>query len=433
MNSFCLRWLTVGWLAVASALLAAAPEVLLKPQPAGGVIKPGEKIAWQVLVRGDGAAQVTEATYTLKAGGATLLGEGRLSLTNGAGFLETTLTKPGTVLAEVTIKPADGKPVRGLGGVAVAPEQIKPSLPAPDDFDAFWAAKLRELAAVPPQPELIRQESDKPGVDYWKLNLANVRGTRVRGQLARPTGEGKLPALLLVQYAGVYPLGKGNVTGPAADGWLTLNISAHDLPLDEPESFYQQQSEGALKNYTAIGNDDRERSYFLRMFLGCYRAADYLATRPDWDGRTLVVSGTSQGGLQAFVTAGLHPKVSGLMALVPAGCDNTGDAVGRKPGWPYWMASGGADKDAAKMRETSRYFDAVNFAARAKCPALVGLGLIDTTSPASGVYSAINQLHGPCEVVVLPESDHRGRNNTQAAYHPRAGVFRKTIRQAGTR
>jgi cephalosporin-C deacetylase-like acetyl esterase len=36
----------------------------------------------------------------------------------------------------------------------VAPEQIKPSSPRPDDFDIFWQSKIEELAKVPANPQL---------------------------------------------------------------------------------------------------------------------------------------------------------------------------------------------------------------------------------------------------------------------------------------
>jgi cephalosporin-C deacetylase-like acetyl esterase len=62
-------------------------------------------------------------------------------------------------------------------------------------------------------------------------------------------------------------------------------------PIDNPASFYQEQSAGPLKNYWMIGNDDREQSYYLRMYLSCYRAIDYLRQRPGWDSKTLVVNG----------------------------------------------------------------------------------------------------------------------------------------------
>ena len=111
---------------------------------------------------------------------------------------------------------------------------------------------------------------------------------------------------------------------------------AHDLPFDRPADFYTQAAATTLKNYMTEGNDDRDKNYYLRMYLGCYRAADYLAHRPDWDGRTLVVMGTSQGGLQAVMTAGFYPGITAMIANVPAGCDTTGPLVGRAGGHPYW-------------------------------------------------------------------------------------------------
>ena len=92
-----------------------------------------------------------------------------------------------------------------------APDQITPSAPAPADFDAFWAAKIKELDAVPINPQVEKVDISKGEVhrvasDYYTVTLDNIRGTHVRGQLACPTKPGKYPALLKVQYAGVYPL-----------------------------------------------------------------------------------------------------------------------------------------------------------------------------------------------------------------------------------
>ena len=188
----------------------------------------------------------------------------------------------------------------------------------------------------------------------------------------------------------------------------------------------QQRREHDERRGQDRGADDREQSYFLRMFLACSRAVDYLSERTDWDGKTLVVTGTSQGGLQAFVAAGLNRKVTAVLALVPAGCDNTGSLAGRKSGWPYWVANG-LDHDKQKLLDTSRYFDGVNFAARMKCPALVGLGLIDTTATPSGIFAAINQMQGLKEVVVMPDSDHHGENNTQAPFIQRDAAWRNAM------
>ena len=90
-----------------------------------------------------------------------------------------------------------------------------------------------------------------------------------------------------------------------------LPIADYDFKLGKlAKDFYDEKSATTLRNYPAIGNDDRETSYFLRMYLSCYRAAEYLTQRPDWNGKTLVVMGDSQGGLQTFLFA-----FAGLVAI----------------------------------------------------------------------------------------------------------------------
>lgn len=394
-----------------------AQKITVQAAKPGGVYKVGEKIVWKLMVEGDGVAGVQTVKYVLKKGGLTEAGRGELTLKDGSAELETSLDQPGTILAEFTATP-DGKPViKNEAGALVAPEGIQPSAAAPSDFDAFWESKVKELSAIPINPALETGESGNPSVDYWKITMDNIRGTKIRGQLARPKAGTKLPALLIVQWAGVYPLNRDWATNWAKNGYLTLNINAHDLPIDAPADFYKDRKD--LQNYPAIGNESRETSYFLRMYLSCYRALDYLMTRDDWDGKTLVVMGTSQGGLQTLMIAGLHPKVTGAIANVPAGCDQTGPQVGRQPGWPMWPYQI-KDKDKNKVIETSKYFDVVNFARRITCPVLVAVGLIDTTCPPAGVVAAYNQIRGPKELLVMERSDHQGRENSQAPFYSRS-------------
>jgi cephalosporin-C deacetylase-like acetyl esterase len=330
----------------------------------------------------------------------------------------------------VNWKTAKGKEGRVTAGAVAAPERIALSAPCPDDFDAFWKAKLRELEQAPANPKLEPVDIGKADLAYWKITMGNIRGTHIHGQLARPAQGRKFPALLIVQWAGVYPLQQNWVTDRAAEGWLVLDIEPHDLPIDKPEAFYEEQrTTGPLHDYSAIGNDDRETSYFLRMYLSCYRAADYLAHRDDWDGQTLVVMGGSQGGMQALMTAGIYPKITVALAMVPAGCDMLGPAVGRKGGWPQWYDNTDG-KDAAKVRETSRYFDVANFAPRIKCPVLVGLGLIDEVCPAAGVLAAVNQIRSPKEVVIIAGAEHQEINGSHGAYSRRCdGAWLPALRQ----
>lgn len=392
-----------------------------------GVYAEGQVIHWRVEARPDALSNLTTATFAIKQGGLTVLAEGSLMLTNGAAEIVLSNAQTGTLLLEVKFSPDADKKHKALGGAVVAPERIKPSAARPDDFDSFWKSKLEELSRIPTNPQLVSIPSERQGMDYWQITMDNINGLHIHGQVAKPSGAGgKFPAMMIMEGAGVHGLKKSWVTGPAAKGWLALNLEPHDLPIDQPDEFYDREFKGALKNYWTIGNDDRDKSYFLQMYLGCARAAKYLTERPDWDGRTLLMTGTSQGGLQALMTAAINSNVTAVIANVPAGCDMLGPEVGRSPGWPSWYYHT-KDSNTARVLEASRYYDIVNFASRIRCPVLASAGLIDETCPAAGILAAMNQVKGPKETVILPHSDHVGVNHSQKAFYERSKVWEAAL------
>lgn len=406
-------WRALIALAGPSALTAAA-AVTVTPDHANGIYQIGESIQWTVAWHGPNPAP--RARYTLKSGGLTLVREGELCFADGPATLTASLAEPNTLLVEIAWPEGD-QVARARGGAVAAPERIAPAAPPPPDFDAFWRTRTEELKHVPINPRLVERSSDRPGVRYWQVRLDNVAGSHVQGQLARPATGDELPALLILQYAGVYGLKREWVTERAAEGWLTLNILAHDLPVDQPEQFYAAQAAGPLKDYWKTGNDDPGSSYYLRMYLSCLRAVDYLQSRPDWNGRTLVVMGTSQGGQQALALAGLRPRVvSAVLALVPAAGDMLAPDVGRAPGFPRWYFQTDG-RDPAGVREAGRYYDPANFAHWITCPVLIGLGLRDEElAPASSVLAVANNLASPKEVMILVQAGHENENGSQERY-----------------
>ena len=50
--------------------------------------------------------------------------------------------------------------------------------------------------------------------------------------------------------------------------------------------------------------------------------------------------------------------------------------------------------------------DTVNFASRIKAPVMAGMGFIDTISPPAGVWTVLNQIAGPVEVLRMIDSEH---------------------------
>ncbi len=415
-------------IAVIHASFCCAQQIVITPDRSDGVYRVGDTVHWRLECTGEANALL--ARYQFLEGGLTDGGHGDVSFTNGVAGLETKFKTPSAILAEVKWRSGEGKEQRAFAGAVANPDRIPLSAPCPVDFDAFWQSKLKELEAVPANPKLESLDIGDTNLEYWKITLDNIRGTHIDGQIARPAQGNKFPALLIVQWAGVYPLQRSWVTDRAAQGWLALNIEAHDLPIDAPNSFYKDQFAGPLRNYWSIGDDSRDTTYFLRMYLSCDRALDYLIKRKDWNGKTLVVMGTSQGGMQTLMLAGLHPqKITAALALVPAGCDMLGPRIGRAPGWPQWYNDTTPGKDIEKVHEASRYYDIANFASRIRCPVLVGLGLQDQTCPPAGVFAAFNQISSPKEAVILPKSGHQDDHGTQSAYNHRAGVWLSSLRQ----
>jgi cephalosporin-C deacetylase len=394
----------------------AAAQISVVPDKPEGIYKAGETVTWTITrIR---ERDLDSLRYTVKEGGLIPVDHGLIELADSTAEIKYTFESPGTVLLNVHWGKNDSYFNRAVGGAVADPGQLQLSSPKPDDFDSFWEGKLKELASVPVNAVVEQGESGVEGVEYYEVTMDNIRGTRIRGQLARPEKGDKFPALLIVQWAGVYPLQKIWAVDRANEGWLVLNINAHDLPIHNEQAFYKEQSAGDLKDYWAIGNDDRETSYFLRMYLSCYRAADYLAHRPDWNGEALVVTGDSQGGLQSIMTAGLYPGITACLALVPAGFDMLGPEVGRKGGWPQWY-DWTEGKDPEKVHEASRYYDVAHFVPNIKCPVLAGVGLLDETCPPEGILAGLNQLTGPKEVMILANSGHQNWKGSQESFQVR--------------
>jgi len=391
----------------------AWPALSFKTDHIGGVYALNEPAVWTVDVKSGDRSGLTALPYEVRRDGGDVISNGTVDLSTGPATITATRAEPGALLA-VVFAPDAKRPRAWTGGAIFAPEKIGPAVPAPADFDAFWKTQLAYLDTVPPNPVVVQASDDdvkySDGIPYYKVTLDNIWDTHVQGQLARPIKGDKFPAIISFQAAGVGPLEKNAVIRPAKIGWLAMNIEAHDMPIDESPDFYNDLKAHALKDYPSFGVDSRDSYYFLRMVLGCIRAVEYLTSRPDWDGKTLVVQGVSQGGFQSFATAALFPQVTALVTSAPASADSYATQANppRPVAWPAcFFPPRPADADGAKARATLGYFDIIYFAARIHCPALVCTGLIDETVRPASDLAAYNALPGTNkELIILPSFDH---------------------------
>ncbi len=419
MHRRCSRWI---FAAAFLSSISFAESLTLTPLKPGGIYALGERAGWQVSAP-EGAAG-REYSYTIKKNNQDVIKTGTLDLAKPA-TIETTLDEPAMLYVEID----DGDPATELQavGAAIAPAQLRPVVRKPRDFDRFWAEKIKRLQAVPANPVLTPKETSKQDVEHFILRMDHIDNRHIHGQVAKPKREGKFPGLVILQWASPpYPLQPEWVTDRAAEGWLAVNIEPHDVLPDQPKEYYDALPQ-ELKEYHKIGINDRDKNYFLYMYLAAYRAVDYLASRPDWDGKTLVAMGTSMGGQQTLCVAGLNPKVTALITHVPAGADTHGPLHGRASGYPNWPT------DDAKILATSPYFDTVNCTSRIKVPSLVSMGFIDTVTPPVGIFTAFNQIRGYKEAVPLVDAPHNhlATPEQQAAYENRSRDWLRTLAAGG--
>ncbi|HWL07015.1 MAG TPA: acetylxylan esterase [Planctomicrobium sp.] len=344
---------------------------------------------------------------------------------NGKAQASSQLDEPGFLLLRATC----GK-TTALAGVAFDPQDLKPSLPVPNDFEQFWEKQKAELAKIPLKSTLTPVQAPVEGVDAFDVQIDGLGGP-VSGYFGRPKDAKpkSLPAILFVHGAGVRSSSLGNTSWAAREeGMLALDINAHGIPNGKPNEFYTDLTNGDLKDYRYRGREDREKSYFKGMFLRMVRAIDFLTSQPEWDGKTVIVYGSSQGGYQAIAAAGIDSRVTLICAGVPAGCDHTGIVVNRINGWPKLVPNDSSGKPDPAVLEASRYFDCVNFAARAKCKrAVVTVGFIDTTCPPTGIYAAFNAL--PVSKAIHFDAGAGHRNTPEASTFMQEAVHKHLAEQ----
>ncbi len=409
--------LAIALLAIAPAALhAAAPAYQLKvvTDREDALYKAGEEAQFVITVTKDGEpVEEGDISFTVDDFIAPVLPEstfpkGNLALNGDPLAVSVTSDGPGFLRCQVSFTPPKGKALRSVAGAGFSPLKIEPSLPVPDDFDAFWTTQKKKLAELPLEPKLTPVEQSNSDIECFDVQIPCLGGAPVSGYFGLPkNAEAKsLPAILWVHGAGVRSSSLGNAVKGATSDMLSMDINAHGIPNGKPAKFYSDLSAGRLSNYRHAGRDSRETIYFRGMFLRLVRAMDLLTSRPEWDGEHLIVIGHSQGGGQALAAGGLDPRVTLIATGVPAICDHSGRAAERINGWPKLVPMGEDGKPEPKSLQAGRYVDAVNFASRCNAEAIMSVGFIDSVCPPSSCYAAYNCLTGPKQIINEPLMGH---------------------------
>ena len=325
-------------------------------------------------------------------------------------ILKTSLDRPGFVRYYIELKDETGKTVerkrprdgRGQkvffdGGAGVNIFDIRTAVPEPEDFDKFWARHKETLAKVEwrGKEKIVQVPSDNPLVEVYTVETPCAGQMPMTGFLYMPVAakEGKkFPIEVSFNgYGASWNAYKPNTTRLKGDK-IAFNCSAHGYELMREAQYYKDLRKKVSVNGCSYAfdpktNSDPETAYFCGMSYRVMRALEFIKSRPEWDGKRLLVHGGSMGGMQSIWAAALDHDVTHVNPSIPWCCDIGGETIGRNRGdWYIKWAPPGLG-----------YYDPANLAKRISPKTeffMTSFGLGDYICPPTGVMAMYNNV--PC-------------------------------------
>ncbi len=336
------------------------------------------------------------------------------------------LDEAGFLKCKVWVKfPDQKKKLEMLASAGFSPTEIAPSLPVPEDFKQYWDSQKEILKTIPmnivikPANNVLLADksiskSIKNSVDMFHVTADTVNG-KLDAYMCMPKGAKmkSLPIVVLPHGAGVRLSRYGGTAGAAVfakAGFLALDFNALGLNSSmSAEEFKQAQKKH--RGYHLKNADNRDTNFFRTLYLRLCRAMDVAMAQPQWDGKTLVVFGTSQGGGQALAAGGLYnDKVTMVLALVPAICDQTGVVKNRVNGWPHYIKpnpkTGKYGEYDKNLLNAIRYIDVMNFSAFIKAETIFVVDLSDNVCEPTSCFAAYANIKSPKTLITNPEARH---------------------------
>jgi cephalosporin-C deacetylase len=297
-------------------------------------------------------------------------------------------------------------------------EQLKTYLPArtePADFDAFWNRTLSESRKFPLGSSFVPVETDLKLVEVFDVTYNGFGGQPIKGWFILPKAV-QTPLPCVVEYIG-YGGGRGLAhewLGWANAGYAHFVMDTRgqgstwrtgDTPDPELEGGNPQ-----IPGFMTRGILKPDTYYYRRVFVDAVRAVEAARSHPLVDNQRVGVTGGSQGGGIALAAAGLISDLAIVMPDVPFLCHYR-RAVEIIDTDPYNEITRYCKNHRDQIEtafNTLSYFDGLNFAARAKAPALFSVGLMDTICPPSTVFAAYNHYAGSKEIRIWQFNNHEG-------------------------
>lgn len=384
----------LGSLSISAQIRGTNIVVSVTPDHQDWNYKVGEKASFVVNVRKSGTL-LNQVKVDYEAGSVMYPNTKKtLVLKDGTMKWSGEMKTPGFYRLKV-VAHVDGKDYEGLCTAAFSPEKIKPFAQEPKDFDDFWKKALDEARQIDLNPtKVLLPERCTKDVNVYEVSYHNNRrGSKMYGILSIPVKPGKYPALLRVPGAGVRPYSGDTYTAPGK--CIVLEIGIHGVPVTMEQKVYDDLANAALNGYWDTNLENPDRNAYKRVVTGAVKGVDMIASLDEWDGKTVGVTGSSQGGFLSLAVAALDKRVTFLAAVHDAMCDYEAELHGVAGGWPHYFYHAKMNAITKARLEGARYYDGVNFARRITVPGWYSFGYNDEVVPPTSAYGLYNTIKVP--------------------------------------
>ena len=384
----------LGSLSISAQIRGTNIVVSVTPDHQDWNYKVGEKASFVVNVRKSGTL-LNQVKVDYEAGPVMYPNTKKtLTLKDGTMKWSGEMKTPGFYRLKV-VAHVDGKDYEGLCTAAFSPEKIKPFAQEPKDFDDFWKKALDEARQIDLNPtKVLLPERCTKDVNVYEVSYHNNRrGSKMYGILSIPVKPGKYPALLRVPGAGVRPYSGDTYTAPGK--CIVLEIGIHGVPVTMEQKVYDDLANAALNGYWDTNLENPDRNAYKRVVTGAVKGVDMIASLDEWDGKTVGVTGSSQGGFLSLAVAALDKRVTFLAAVHDAMCDYEAELHGVAGGWPHYFYHAKMNAITKARLEGARYYDGVNFARRITVPGWYSFGYNDEVVPPTSAYGLYNTIKAP--------------------------------------
>lgn len=395
----------LGSLSISAQIRGTNIVVSVTPDHQDWNYKVGEKASFVVNVRKSGTL-LNQVKVDYEAGPVMYPNTKKtLVLKDGTMKWSGEMKTPGFYRLKV-VAHVDGKDYEGLCTAAFSPEKIKPFAQEPNDFDDFWKKALDEARQIDLNPtKVLLPERCTKDVNVYEISYHNNRwGSKMYGILSIPVKPGKYPALLRVPGAGVRPYSGDTYT--ATGKCIVLEIGIHGVPVTMEQKVYDNLANAALNGYWDTNLENPDRNAYKRVVTGAVKGVDMIASLDEWDGKTLGVTGSSQGGFLSLAVAALDKRVTFLAAVHDAMCDYEAELHGVAGGWPHYFYHAKMNAITKARLEGARYYDGVNFARRITVPGWYSFGYNDEVVPPTSSYGLYNSVKAPKTLSLYQMTGH---------------------------